>query len=411
MPNDIYQQVFGLSMASNLLTAQTGDLAAFQLYAEKNIPLFLDKYGVQGWEVVWGPVVWMNAPTSSQQGADNTWYVANNPKATFADGEYNTYVIAIAGSQGVPSKSYDYVTEDSAVTEVVDFDKFAEGGLKSPDSGWHPLDKSPVIASGTAIGVSVLASNPPPSTAAASNILLGDFLESLPSDARVIFTGHSLGGALSPTLALGYLRYGTLGKFASGNVLTYPTAGPSPGNAAFTSLFTSSFPAINGDGYRTWNINVTNYYDAVPQAWCTKTGEKYPQNLFNIVPLFSPMPFWVKVKLDLAIGLAAKKPDLSGHVYIPLPRSTFMASPPAPIKTLADFGSDVHTEHISAYFDHFGFPVPPEYIRLETETREEVERAVAPWAVIGTLVRQVREVEESEASKALVAESVDVVAE
>lgn len=56
------------------------------------------------------------------------------------------------------------------------------------------------------------------------------------SSATLVFTGHSLGGALSPTLALSVDTTGW------GRVLVYPSAGATPGDNDFANLFRSRFP-------------------------------------------------------------------------------------------------------------------------------------------------------------------------
>lgn len=86
-----------------------------------------------------------------------------------------------------------------------------------------------------------------------------DFLQDegnkYPHGLRLDVTGHSLGGALSPVLAL-YLSENLSGKV---QISVFPLAGPSPGNTEFAAYYGS---VLGGATERLWNP-----FDAVPLAW------------------------------------------------------------------------------------------------------------------------------------------------
>ncbi|MEI9928175.1 MAG: hypothetical protein WDN44_11360 [Sphingomonas sp.] len=80
-----------------------------------------------------------------------------------------------------------------------------------------------------------------------TGVTLKAYLDSVADPAEtLIFTGHSLGGALAPTLAL--LLYpappasptANVARWA--NIFILPTAGPTPGTQAIADLFAAAYP-------------------------------------------------------------------------------------------------------------------------------------------------------------------------
>ncbi|KAF9493529.1 hypothetical protein BDN71DRAFT_1591053 [Pleurotus eryngii] len=132
----------------------------------------------------------MASVSHATTGPNRVWYIADNPSATFGDATYDTHVLDVAGT--------------------------AEGSLENMSIRSLPMEQQP-----------------------AAKQTIVEFLAIVPPTSRLMFTGHSLGGALSPTVALALLKAGLL-KDASGNIFTYPTAGPSPGNRPFEALSAST---------------------------------------------------------------------------------------------------------------------------------------------------------------------------
>src|SRR5690606_9417280 len=131
-----------------------------------------------------------------------------------------TYVVAIAATN--PSSLYDWETEDFSVAAVVNWTTYNPSNFAP--SAFNGID--PYISKGTATGVGILLGLISPGDAAAPNTTLQQFLASLSPDpdTAIIFCGHSLAGALSPTLALYLKENKDLDAF--GVTLVYPTAGP-----------------------------------------------------------------------------------------------------------------------------------------------------------------------------------------
>jgi hypothetical protein len=216
------------------------------------------------WKVVWGPCVYSK---------DNPGY-ATNAMYVAASASQKTYVVAIAATD--PNSVNDWKIEDGDV-------------MPGEMAKWPPIipfnavrhlpPDDPTVAyvsAGSATGISNLLTvmtsddrtgkwdpvKPGP------QLSLPQFLANQsPEGQTLIFTGHSLGGALSPTLAM-YLQP-ELAKQGWKTIYVLPTAGATPGTAGFANLFTQTFPATSvGDGTAyTWNIDNVSARDIVPHAW------------------------------------------------------------------------------------------------------------------------------------------------
>jgi len=99
---------------------------------------------------------------------------------------------------------------------------------------------------------------------------LMSFLKTIAKTGKVnIYTaGHSLGGALAPslTLALQDLRF-LWDLEGNATFLPFAFAGPTPGDAAFAGYFQTKFPNLQ----RIWNK-----IDIVPHAWYTPQMKELP---------------------------------------------------------------------------------------------------------------------------------------
>jgi hypothetical protein len=325
------------------------------------------------WKLAWGPSVALRGSAAS-----NSMFVAFNEAVEFSDGTYPTYVVAVAGTD--PYSAFDWIVEDANVVEYVDFNAFVDAnGIMSgvpigrvtpgqtPTSLVPPFETAH-ISKGTARGVSTLAHSLPTPSGLETTKKIGRFLKSSSApDARVIFTGHSLGGALSPTLALFLQQRGDLDGFE--RALVYPTAGPTPGNAPFNAEFEAAFaptPAQASD-YKVWNRDIINSRDVVPHAWQRETLEQI-FTIYGNGPA-NPLPRDVKLAIDGAIGLSVVAGQ-SGMVYERIPhwvdQRKYTGAPP---DNFQSFLSTLAQEHINAYYQPDIYdqgpgvilPQPPEY--------------------------------------------------
>ena len=357
MSLDVFQQVFALSRASGAVNYDKGRQKTLQEQLQSQLNSALPLIGAD-WKLVWGPVVWKHAPENASTGPDNSWYIAYHPNLQYEDGSVHpTYVIAIAGT---PAKSlYVWAQENFAVITVSNFKAWVANGIQNPPfPSLHLLPDGAYIATGTVNTIHLLLTTTSPESAASPGTTLLDFITNVDQSAcpRFISTGHSLGGALSPSLALALV---TAGAIPADRTLTYPTAGPSPGDVGFTELFVQTFPPRKLPGaasYQGWNLNLVNTLDPVPQAWAINTSLSPKQNLFDIPGLYGD-PILIGVKLTVWLG--AIWSGSSGVVYKSIPSQYFTGTPPPAAPTdLSAFLKVVSREHVDAYTAEVGISMP-----------------------------------------------------
>jgi hypothetical protein len=237
--------IYQVSMYSSLVAKQTGPDLEAKLYAEIKAALLKDEPRIGKWTVAWGPMVVQH----NSSYARNAMYVAESHDHP------GTYVVGIAGTN--PSSLYDWLVED---------------GLVSYQIPWvYALHAAPgaKIALGTGIGLSKLQGGKPGNGRPGAGTTLLKFLEGLePKRGKtVIVSGHSLGGALSPTLTLWLHDVRVLwDPFQHVKLSTMPTAGPTAGNSAFASYSDRHITATR----------FANAIDVVPHAWQASDLAKIP---------------------------------------------------------------------------------------------------------------------------------------
>lgn len=417
-PLDPYQQVFALSMLSNRAASFTGAASALQQQLQYELGSYLSGTNLQyvanggfvpandplpsllpgiqsylgNWTLEWGPVVFSHTKKDGKASgiADNALFVASCPAVTFPGctnpnnnnqpaGTLTTYVVAIAATN--PTSSYDWDVEDFDVRNAVLWDGWTPGNLTPATRPVDPL--KPAISKGTAIGVSNLLALTPPSTAPGSGQTLQQFLSQLAPgpNSAVVFTGHSLAGALAPTTAFYLKNAGALSGFAY--PLVYATAGASPGNVPFTSAFNTAFPSPPQDPvtkaqwllassapYQCWNTLLWNQYDVVPHAWQLSLP-LLPQSprLAEIPTLYgSPALSAINDLADAALANSAASTAIYTHTRnLSLPGSlqpgimtgsAYFATPTPPTNVLQFLGQ-LYVQHIGMYS---GIPASPPQI-------------------------------------------------
>lgn len=204
-----------------------------------------------GWQVVWGPCVYV-APRTAEDFvlslyASNSMYVAYSESL-------KTYVVAIAATN--PANLEDWIQEDFDVYAEYTAD-WSQLTIPFERTKHKPLPEStPQISAATATGISALLGMTDPKQGT-----LQAFLKSVAnSENTLVFTGHSLAGALSPTLAFYLYPNSTPASSQWGSINVFPSAGATPGNQAWLELFTAegAYPTVT---------DYVNLHDIVPQAW------------------------------------------------------------------------------------------------------------------------------------------------
>ena len=240
-PNQI---IFCLSTLSNLSSTGSGSGGKIEKDIKPEIKAVLADPTVQGligeWNLVWGPVVDVGPFKVGGSLAINTLYIARS-----ADNP-NHFVVAIAGTD---SKSkYDWIVEDFWVGKTVTWPYLP--------AGWPT---QPQISDGTNFGLGKLVAMQDPDTKLTARQYLQNNAANTPGS-FVAVTGHSLGGALSPSYAL-YLNDTASEWNSAGNatLACLATAGPTPGDADFSDYYGSRLGSATT---RVWNS-----HDVVPHAW------------------------------------------------------------------------------------------------------------------------------------------------
>lgn len=226
------QQVYCLSSASNAVGSKKGTEADLQQAMDDALSIKLPRI-TGDWQVSWGPRVYKPDPEESGP-VENVWFAAVSEAQKLV-------VVAVSGT--APPSIKDWL-DDLDVESVVDFGDWVTGwsatakGVPQPTVDKRPNTiKNSYIAHGTATGVYNILSNMEPKT----NTHIWEYLLGLSPDYTVIFTGHSMGGAISPTLGLGLATANMIG---TKKVYIMPSAGPSPGNTNFVTAYKALFPPI-----------------------------------------------------------------------------------------------------------------------------------------------------------------------
>jgi hypothetical protein len=244
--------LYQISMYSSLVANQTGPNLEAALYADIQKALVKNAGFTGNWGVAWGPVVVQLNTTSY---AINAMYVAESKD------EPGTYVVGIAGTN--PSSLFDWLVEDGMVATQL---PWLYALFSAPDAK---------ISLGTGIGLAILQNAAPGTGIPGTGTTLLEFLQATVQKQamnKLIVSGHSLGGALSATVALWLHDVRILWDPAGVvDLSTMPTAGPSAGNAAFARY---SDDKLHPQRF-------SSDIDVVPHAW-------QPSDLAAIPTLYAP---------------------------------------------------------------------------------------------------------------------------
>jgi hypothetical protein len=312
---DLWQQAFCLASMAGAVGDRHGDPTTLAtLLSTKLIDFYANpatQKALGPWSTVWGPAIYVSRPSGEGYPANAIYVAATN------DGPTSTYVIGTAGTN--PLSIYDWLQEDLDVEHTATWDSaFPSLQPYGVPSG---LPGEPFVSAATALGINDLLGLEVIDGLPGAGQSLLTFLKSLPAaateQATLIFCGHSLAGALSPTLALALFNPsgGKLDLSSWQQVYVYPTAGPTPGNAALGSFLASVFPPVAPSEpqvhpYQVWNQNVWNTLDVVPHAWKIS-------RLREILTLYPTSWLRVPPSLEAAVAFAEYR-SIQGAEYRPV---------------------------------------------------------------------------------------------
>lgn len=249
------QITFALNSIANAPSGRHGTVDQLQQYAQGLIKrVFADPDVIKligNWNLVWGTQVFQAASSSV---ADNAMYVAQNTDNP------NEFVVGISGTN--PISAYGWVIEDATLIPTVDWP-------------YNNVSSAGKITHGTNTGLNILLNTLTDNGVSLSQFL-GKHVTASPKPLSITVAGHSLGGALSPAVALALLD--TQGKAnhwdptSTASIAVQPSAGPTPGNDVWRDYYDSRLCNTTD---RLWNA-----IDIVPHAWQLSMLEEIP-SLYN----------------------------------------------------------------------------------------------------------------------------------
>jgi len=284
-PTPDQQARYAIAMIANLGQRYAGSGAAQSALGDiKNgLRSMQDKIGT--WSVVWGPALYFKDASGNP---DNIMYVAQQAGTS-------NYVIGIAGTNF--ANTFDFVYEDLGVLGTVPWML-----LGAPAGA--------AISDGTYLGLANLLNTPASAETLQAGVKIQDFLaaESKKGALNLAVAGHSLGGALAPTLAL-YLQNVSLLWDASkkSTVMTMPVAGPTPGNKIFADYLNAT---VKVDGFY-------NDRDVVPHVWAAS-------DLSDLATLYGETDLVGGFIAGIAAGIATLATN--GFNYTPTERTELKGS-------------------------------------------------------------------------------------
>jgi hypothetical protein len=222
----------------------------------------------------------------------------------------DTYVVAIAGTNG--NSTYDIIQLDLNVSFMTWFPL----GV-TPQGCTRPTSLVPSkVSRGTALGITNLLEMRDAGRGNLQDFLNGVANSPAGPNATLVFTGHSLGGALAPALALWLYPHHAPRRWKAVHVLA--TAAPAPGDEAFSEAFAAAFPFVEEShvpaDYGFWNKVIWNRLDVVPHAWTDMWTREHDET---------------KVLWDVELEgqLANAKPIHATSLYGPLTQSAIDQQP------------------------------------------------------------------------------------
>lgn len=347
---DIIQAAFSISLFSNVahnIIRSTPKQLTFWLSNRIEARLSDDIDDLGSWQVVWGPVVLVEDDSGT---IDNAMYVAYNAACDY-------HVVGVAATN--PSSLYDIFVLDLGVDQTRPFPQ----GITPAGCAASGAASAGNLSEGTALGITNLLEMVDDSLPGSPN--LQAFLKGVAgADSTLVVAGHSLGAALAPALAFWLYPQPEASGWKAVYVL--PTAGASPGDAAFAAGFAKAFPAVrvpgvNNPDYGLWNSLFWNQYDVVPHSWTNILGVQ-PGSAANDIlwgvdqSLYGALSAKAWGDVELIVRELHARPGanryarLDDHMFV----SDYV---PSEVTDLQTFEHIAGEQHVVAYGAYFQVPV------------------------------------------------------
>lgn len=260
--------MLSLAWVSYINSGMKASRDSLQDHATHGVPVILADQNVTSeigtWKSVWGPVTYTQSEICTSCRTDNTMMLlkGKDPKEPSKD----MYVVAIAGTNF--TSLFDWGDEDFLSTTLAKWPDLPTQGssnlayFSSPESSIEPsvTNSGNFISFGISSGLDILFNRMSYEGKTLAEYLKQEF-QSQQNPIELAVTGHSLGGALSPCVALALKdnqSYWDPNQKAT--VTTYPFAGQSPGNDKFAAYFSSRIKSEDFHGHY-------NSYDVVPKGF------------------------------------------------------------------------------------------------------------------------------------------------
>jgi hypothetical protein len=268
--------IFSFCWLANVNSGMVAPPAQLQQHATQGMAAILANDTVEAligkWTPIWGPVAYSHTDNDTSI-TDNTMVLLQGKDPS--DSAKVLYVVAIAGTNSI--SIFDWAFEDFAALEMVQWPAPPRQGENNLPYFTNPTktnnhrttDKGSYISVGITTGINNLFNNMRDGDK-------GTLIEFLKRDvgnqpgAELLVTGHSLGGGLTPVVALALKEnqnyWNPAGNFT---VTAYPYAGQSPGNNHFAAHLHERMGANHFHG-------AYNVLDVVPHGYDNQMMPQIP---------------------------------------------------------------------------------------------------------------------------------------
>ena len=316
-PTDVQREMATLAFLSYL--GDTLPASGAEEKVTKCLEEALEKQDINRWKLAWGPAVYHFSISDLD---DNMMYVVRDTT--------NPAHLAVVIRGTNFSAFLDWLVEDFDVVDQVAW-------ITSTSVGRQPKGQ-PKISKGTSEGLHILQEMKPTGGPAPNQTLLQFLSNASSSGLQIDVTGHSLGGALAPALALWLAE--NLGEKAK--ISVYTLAGPTSGNADFAAYYES---VLGNSTQRLWNP-----FDVVPLAW-------NHESMGRMADLYEPLTRANPVERGLLDGLRSLVKD-KGYAQIDPSQTSLSGAVSTDLGKKVDWLTEAGWQHHCGYQCALGISIP-----------------------------------------------------